>query len=197
MRPRVSGLVLAAGTSTRLGHPKQLLPFRGTTLLGWVLAQATASRALDEVIVIIGSSAEAVRQHVAVPGVRVVENPDFGEGCSASYRAGLGALASGTDAVAVLPGDMVGLESAVIDAVVEGWRQGGEPIVAADYRGRLGHPLVFAHTLFGELAALHGDKAAWKLLDGHAARVGAVAVDRPYPMDVNTPEDYATLRRVH
>jgi molybdenum cofactor cytidylyltransferase len=166
-------------------------------LLGWVLAQATASRALDEVIVVIGSSADAVRSHIAMPGVRVVENPDFGEGCSASYRAGLGALAPDIAAVAVLPGDMVGLESTVIDAVVEGWRQGDQPIVAADYRGRLGHPLVFARTLFSELASLHGDKAAWKLLDRHAVRVGTVAVDRPYPMDVNTPEDYATLRQVH
>lgn len=93
MRPFVSGLVLAAGGSTRLGQPKQLLPFRGATLLGWVLASVTAATPLDEV------------------------------GCSSSYRVGVGAVDRRAAAVAVLLGDQPGMDGAVIDRVVEAWRR--------------------------------------------------------------------------
>lgn len=193
MRPFVSGLILAAGRSARLGQPKQLLPFRDTTLLGWVVTQVTAAAALDEVIVVVGAFAEEVRRRVDFGRVRVVENPHFGEGCASSYRTALGALDPRSDAVAVLLGDQPGIESAIIDQVVRAWRETPGPMVATAYRDRLGHPLVFARTLFDELGALKGDKAAWKILDAHPHRVRHVPVDRPFPVDVNTWQEYQTL----
>ena len=84
MRPFVSGLVLAAGASTRLGRPKQLLPFGTTTLLGQVVAAARAAAALDEVVVVIGGAAAGVRRRVDLGGTTVVDNPEFGTGCSSS-----------------------------------------------------------------------------------------------------------------
>ena len=85
MRPFVSGLVLAAGASTRLGQPKQLLPFGATTLLGTVVSEARAASALDEVIVVLGGAAAEVRRGVELTGAKVVENPEFADGCSSSY----------------------------------------------------------------------------------------------------------------
>jgi molybdenum cofactor cytidylyltransferase len=195
MRPFVSGLVLAAGASTRLGQPKQLLPFGSTTLLGAVVSHARAAASLDEVVVVIGGAAAEVRRSVDLTGARVVENPDFGEGCSASYRTGLAALDPRADAVVVLLGDQPGVEPAVVDTVVEAWRRTRDRIALAAYRGREGHPLVFARALFDALAALHGDKAAWKIVDAHRDWIRSVPIDRPHPRDVNTWQEYEALVR--
>jgi molybdenum cofactor cytidylyltransferase len=190
----VSGLVLAAGTSSRLGQPKQLLPFGSTTLLGHVVAETRSAHALDERIVIVGAAATAVRGQVDLAGVTVVENLEFGEGCAASYRTGLASTDTRADAVAVLLGDQPGVEAAVIDMVIEAWRREPTPIACAAYRGRPGHPLIFARALFPLLEALRGDKAAWKIVDAHPDWVRHVPIDRPSPGDVNTWEAYQALR---
>ena len=195
MRPFVSGLVLAAGASTRLGQPKQLLPFGRTTLLGHVVAEARAASALDEVIVVIGGAADDVRARVDLGGATVVENPQFGEGCSASYRTGLGVVDPRAEAVAILLGDQPGVDHAVIDTVVEEWRRSRDRIMLASYQGREGHPLIFARELFGQLVALKGDKAAWKIVDAHRDWIRAAPLDRPHPRDVNTREEYEALLR--
>ena len=195
MRSFVSGLVLAAGASTRLGQPKQLLPFGATTLLGHVVAEARAASALDEVIVVIGGAADQVRERVDLGGVLVVENPQFGEGCSASYRTGLGVVDARAEAVAILLGDQPGVGHEVIDLVADEWRRVRARIQLASYRGREGHPLIFASTLFDQLAALTGDKAAWKIVDTHRDVVRAVPIDRPHPRDINTVQDYEALVR--
>jgi molybdenum cofactor cytidylyltransferase len=195
MRPFVSALVLAAGASTRLGQPKQLLPFGPTTLLGKVVAEARAAATLDEVVVVIGGAAEQVRRRVDLRGATVVENPQFGEGCGASYRAGIAALDSRADAVAVLLGDQPGIDRVVIDCVVDEWRRTQHRIMLASYRAREGHPLIFARTLFAQLTGLRGDKAAWKIVDAQRDWVRPVPVDRPHPRDVNTWQEYeASLR---
>jgi molybdenum cofactor cytidylyltransferase len=154
MRPFVSGLVLAAGASTRLGRPKQLLPFGTTTLLGQVVAEARADAALDEVVVVIGGAAAQVRRQVDLRGATVVENPEFGSGCSSSYRAGLGALDPRAEAVVILLGDQPGVDHAVIDTVADEWRHTRDRLLLASYRTREGHPLVFARALFDQLVAL-------------------------------------------
>jgi len=195
MRPFVSGLVLAAGASTRLGQPKQLLPFGGTTMLGHVVAEARAASALDEVIVVIGGAADEVRRQVDLGGAKVVENPEFGDGCSTSYRTGITGLDARAEAVVILLGDQPGVERAVIDVVVEDWRRTRNRIMLADYHGREGHPLVFARALFDRLVALRGDKAAWKIVDAHRDWMRAVPIDRPHPRDVNTREEYEALLR--
>ena len=195
MRAFVSGLVLAAGASTRLGQPKQLLPFGTTTLLGKVVAEARASAALDEVIVVLGGAAAEVRQQVDLTGAIVVENPEFTTGCSSSYRTGIGALEPRAEAVAILLGDQPGVDHTVIDTVVDQWRRTRDRILLAAYRTREGHPLVFARELFDQLVVLQGDKAAWKIVDARRAEIRAVAVDRPHPRDVNTWEEYEQLLR--
>jgi molybdenum cofactor cytidylyltransferase len=195
MRPFVSGLLLAAGASTRLGRPKQLLPFGSTTLLGSVLAEVSAAASLDEVVVVIGGAAAEVRRQVDFGRARVVENPEFGEGCASSYRTGLAALDPRAAAVVILLGDQPGVLRDAVDEVVAAWRGAPAPIMLASYRGRAGHPLVFARSLFDDLGALRGDKAAWKLVDAGRAEVRAVPLDRPHPRDVNTPEDYAAVLR--
>ncbi|MEK6284496.1 MAG: nucleotidyltransferase family protein [Acidobacteriota bacterium] len=193
MRKFISGLVLGAGASTRLGQPKQLLPYRGTTLLEWVVGQARRAPALDEVVVVLGRAAEEVRKQVDFGGAKVVDNPVFGEGCASSYRAGIGAIDAKSDAIMILLGDQPGVSAEIIDRVAEVYRQRVNQIVLASYRGRKGHPMLFAQPLFDKLVELHGDKAAWKLVDANPGLAGAAEFDLPFPEDINTREDFERL----
>ncbi|HEU5367618.1 MAG TPA: nucleotidyltransferase family protein [Ktedonobacterales bacterium] len=192
----LTGLVLAAGSSKRLGQPKQLLPFRGTTLLGWTLAQAEASPALDEVLVILGHASETILASITLGRAQPVLNPEFGEGCAASYRTGIANADPLAEGVMILLSDQPGVDAEAIGRVAAAWRTAGDspsPMVIASYQGVPGHPLLFDRQLFPDLAALHGDKAAWKLIDQRPDWVQMVEIGRPLPRDVDTWADYTAL----
>jgi molybdenum cofactor cytidylyltransferase len=190
MRPFISGLILGAGASQRLGPPKQLLPFRNTTMLGWVVKRAERAGSLDELVVVLGRAADEVRERVDFGVARVVENPVFAEGCSSSYRAGIAALSPQSEAIMIILGDQPGIQPEVIDGLAEEWRREKASIALCSYQGRKGHPMIFAQSMFEQLTNLHGDKAAWKLVDANAPRVQEVHFDLPFPDDVNTAEDF-------
>jgi len=193
MRKFVSGLILGAGASQRFGEPKQLLPFADTTLLGWVVRQARSALRLDEVIVVLGRSAGEIRERVDFGNARVVENPVFIEGCASSYRAGIAALDPQSDAIAIILGDQPGITPEIINRLADEWRQSDAPIALCVYEGRKGHPMIFARSLFDQLEVLHGDKAAWKLVDANASAVLEVHLALPFPEDINTPEDFKRI----
>lgn len=193
MKRFVSGLVLGAGASSRLGEPKQLLPYRGTTLLGWVVAQAGRAAGLDEVVVVLGRAADEIRERVDFGTAKVVDNPVFGDGCASSYRAGIGAVDPKCEAIMILLGDQPGVAPEIIDRVADEWKRGDAQIVLTSYRGRKGHPMLFAKPLFDRLVGLHGDKAAWKLVDATPELVGEAVFDLPFPEDIDTREDFERL----
>jgi molybdenum cofactor cytidylyltransferase len=189
-RPVVTGLVLAAGGSRRLGRPKQLLPYGSATLLDHVLHTARAC-GFDQLLCVIGGGAEEVRAGVRFEGVEVVVNPEFGEGCSSSIAAALDAVDPRCEVLVLMLGDQPGVTTATVAKLLAG--RGHSPIAACGYENGRGHPLAFSRDLFGELAALHGDKGVWKLLDRHADRAVDVPVDGPIPRDVDTWEDYEAV----
>jgi molybdenum cofactor cytidylyltransferase len=188
----VVGILLGAGSSRRLGRPKQTLPLGGTTLLGHVLRDAEAS-SLDRVVLVLGGAAEAALAAVAPARAEVVVNDAHGSGCASSLQAGLDA-AGPADAVLLILGDMPGVAPEVIDAVRAGWERSRPWGAVTDYRGTPGHPLAFSADAFPALRGLHGDKAVWKLLDAHPGRFLRVPVDRDLPRDVDTWEDYEAVR---
>lgn len=184
----VTGLVLAAGGSRRLGEPKQLLPYGSGTLLDHTLETARAS-GFDQLIVALGGSSAEVRRRVDLSGADAVENPDFGEGCSSSIAAGLRAIDPRSDLMVLMLGDQPGVTPDVIRALIAG-TDDGTILAACLYDDGRGHPLAFGRELFGELRELHGDKAVWKLMDRRAGEVVDVRVPGPIPPDINTREDY-------
>ena len=192
--PFVTGLVLAAGGSTRLGSPKQLLPYGDTTLLGHVLATARACE-FDQLLCVIGGSADEIRAHVDLTGAAVVENHGFGEGCSSSIAAALNAVDRQTDVLVLMLGDQPGVTQETVGRLLAD--RGNAAFAACAYEDGRGHPLAFARSAFGELASLHGDKGVWKLLDHHADQVVDVPVPGLIPLDVDTLEDYRTLLAGH
>jgi molybdenum cofactor cytidylyltransferase len=188
--PFVTGLVLAAGGSKRLGTPKQLLPYGEATLLDHVLATARDCE-FDQLLCVIGGSAEGVRDRVDLTGATVVENQSFGEGCSSSIAAALTSVDRRAEVLVLMLGDQPGVIAATVRTLIAGRR--GAKLAACAYEDGRGHPLAFARSIFDELAALHGDKGVWKLLDRHAEAVVDVPVPGPIPRDVDTDEDYRAL----
>jgi molybdenum cofactor cytidylyltransferase len=188
--PFVCGLVLAAGGSRRLGQPKQLLAFGDATLLDHTLDTARACR-FDQLLCVLGGGAGPVRDAVDLTDVQVVVNAAFGTGCSSSIAAALAAVDPRAGVLVLLLGDQPGVTPATVAALLAG--RGGAPLAACRYEDGRGHPLAFARSVFGDLAALHGDKGVWKLLDRRAAEVEDVPVAGRVPRDVDTWEDYAAV----
>jgi molybdenum cofactor cytidylyltransferase len=186
----VTGIVLAAGGSSRLGQPKQLLPFRGSTLLDATLGMARDA-GFDQLLLALGGSAQAVRAQVDFAGAQLVENPEFDTGCGSSLRAAMVHVDSRADGVVVLLGDQPGVQAKTIRALIAASDPSG--IGVCRYRDGLGHPFWFGRENFVDLAQLHGDKAIWKLLHSGRFDVTEVAVDESIPLDVDTWADYEAL----
>lgn len=188
----LSVVVLAAGSSRRLGRPKQTLPYRDTTVLGATLDVVRAA-AVDQRIVTLGGAADEVRAAVDLDGFEVVEVADHGQGCSASVVAAVDRVDPAAEGFVLLLGDQPGVEPGdVADAA----RAAGDgDAVVSRYDDGRGHPMWFARRRFPDLQGLHGDKAVWKLLESGALDVRVL--DRPgrtVPLDVDTWEDYEALR---
>jgi molybdenum cofactor cytidylyltransferase len=188
----VCGLLLAAGGSSRLGRPKQLLPYRGATLLGHVVDVARACT-FDQLVVAVGGHASQVRAQVDLRGADVVVNEAYGSGCSSSIAAALGAVDPRCDVLVLMLGDQPGVTPATVAALLAG--RDGSSLAVCLYEDGRGHPLAFGRAVFGDLAALHGDKGVWKLLDRRASEVVEVPVPGPIPLDVDTHEDYEAVLR--
>jgi molybdenum cofactor cytidylyltransferase len=188
--PFMTGLVLGAGGSRRLGRPKQLLPYGDGTLLGHVLGVARACP-FDQLIVAVGGAADDVRAQVDLDGAEVVVNGAYGAGCSSSIAAALGAVDPRCEVMVLMLGDQPGVTADTVTALLAG--RGDAPLAVCRYDEGRGHPLAFGRSVFDELANLHGDKGVWRLLDQRSDDVVEVPVAGPIPLDVDTPEDYQAV----
>ena len=196
VRP-VGLVILAAGASARLGQPKQLLPYRGRTLLRHAAETAVASNCRP-VVVVLGAHVAQLEGEVQDLPVHVAENPRWILGMSTSLHAGLGLLTTlqpEVGAAVITLCDQPLLSVRTIHALVKAHRDARHLIVASEYGGVLGVPALFDRTLFGELLALTGTDGAKQIIARHPADVCGV----PFPegaMDIDTPEDYDQLRAV-
>ena len=188
--PSVTGVVLAAGDSRRLGTPKQVLPYRDTTLLGATLDVARGA-GFDQLIVTLGGAAETVREVVRLDGADVVAVGDSGSGCSASLRAALARVDPRAAGIVLLLGDQPCVDPATIRRLAtEG---PGADIIVCRYDDGVGHPFWLSRSVFGDLSRLHGDKGVWKLVESGRHPVRELAVDSAIPLDVDTWDDYQRL----
>ena len=190
----VGAIILAAGSSSRMGTPKQTLRFGGQTLL-----RRAALAALDAgcrpVIVVTGAHAEQSRGELHGLDVREVVNNLWDTGLASSVRAGLAALlesdASASAAVLLLC-DQPHVTADVVAGLVAAHRATGRPVVASEYGGSFGVPALFGRPLFAELARLEGGSGAKQVINRHAPQAHFI----PFPdgaVDLDTPEDYSHL----
>ena len=184
----VAGLVLAAGASVRLGEAKQLLPYRGRTLLDATLELARTC-GFDQLLVTLGGAADLVRERVDLTGIQVVENSDFSTGCGSSISTAVRLVDPRADVLVLLLGDQPGVRAADVRRVASA----DTALAVCRYADGLGHPFRLGREVFPDLHDLHGDKAVWKLLHSGRHPVTEVPADGPVPIDVDTRADYERL----
>jgi molybdenum cofactor cytidylyltransferase len=185
----VTGLVLGAGASRRLGQPKQLLPYQGRPLLQTAVNNALAA-AFSQVVVTIGGAAPEVKALTEFGSASVVENVHYTTGCSSSIVAALEMVDPRASGIVLLLGDQPGVSTATINSVIT---QARGPLAVSRYIDGRGHPLWFGQEIFDELRSLKGDKAVWKLLESGSYPVAEIACAGPIPGDVDTWDDYDRL----
>lgn len=187
---RFGAVILAAGASTRMGKPKQLLEINGRPLVVHAVEAALASQAWP-VVVVLGAHAEKIRPALARFPVLIAENPAWSEGMASSIRAGITTLRQFSRALegAVFAlCDQPAFSPEVIAQLVAAQARAGRGIATAHYAGRNGAPALFLRQHFATLASLTGEEGARALLNGDPA--GVVSVDLPeLALDLDTPED--------
>lgn len=187
----VTGLVLAAEVSPRLGVPRQLLSYQGDTLLGASLDTARDC-GFDELIVTLGSASDQVRERVDLDGARVVEAPHFDTGRSSIVPA-LDVVDRRTDGVVVMLGDQPGVTSAAVWSLVAEVAGPSTPIGVSRYDDGRGHPFWFGREVFGELRQLRSDQDIWGLIETGGHPVTDVDAIGNVPLRVETWDDYQSL----
>jgi molybdenum cofactor cytidylyltransferase len=188
----VTGLVLAAGGSRRLGRPKQLLPVGDGTLLDATLSVVRRC-GLDQVVVAVGGAADAVVEVVDLSGCDVVRNDAYSTGCSSSISAALPVVDPSAAGIVLFLGDQPLVAPSTVAALVAQAKARTADLAVCSYDDGLGHPFWLGRGLFDRLATLHGDKAVWKLVDAAGDDLVTVSVEGPVPIDVDTEEDYRAL----
>jgi len=187
--PQVAGLVLAAGSSTRMGDANKLLLEVGGEAMVRRVARTGREAGLDPVVVVTGHEAEEVARAVAGLGVDTVENARHVEGLSTSLAAGLAALPQGLDAAMVLLGDMPFVRPETVQALVAAHRpEAGASICVPVHQGKRGNPVLWARRHWPRMQAVEGDRGARALLLERAGEVVEVEVDDPGVLrDVDHP----------
>ncbi|MCP3104676.1 nucleotidyltransferase family protein [Myxococcus sp. K15C18031901] len=193
----VGVVLLAAGGSSRLGQPKQLVTLQGQSL---VRRAAGAAVALGEgpVVVVLGASHDVVAPQLGDLPVQHVAHGGWAQGPGGSLRAGLQALLARDDAgrleaVLVMLCDQLRVDVAHLRALVAAWRDSGRPVVASAYDGTRGVPALFARAVFEELDALPPEQGARGVIAREPSRVAEVPLAGGGE-DVDTPRDLARLR---
>jgi len=186
--------VLAAGSSRRMGTPKQLLPVDGRPLLELVVAAANAS-SLDEVVIVLGGSAVEVREGIELGRARVVYNPDHAEGLGSSIRVGLASLDASVDRAMVILGDQPAVSADLFDRLLDLQSSSGLPSAALRFGDLLHPPVVLDRSLFGDLNSLEGDVGCRAVIRGKPELVAPLPAetDGNHPIDIDTIEDYERL----
>jgi len=193
----ISAIVLAAGESRRMGRPKQLLEWRGKTLLRHTLDNLLRSD-VDEIILMLGHKAEKIKKGLEGLDIKIILNPDYRLGMSSSLKRGLRAMDPASEAFIILLADQPGIGPQLVNRVIQEFRQADPKrgIVRPVYRGRPGHPVLIGIRYLEEALQLQGDVGAREILKQHPEDVLEIAVGRKAVLeDIDTPEEYLEYTR--
>jgi molybdenum cofactor cytidylyltransferase len=190
---KISGVILAAGSGSRMGKTKQLLPFGKKTLLGQVVQNAKES-SLHELIIVLGYNADKIEKAIDLSGTKVVRNTAYSKGQSTSLIKGLENVSSICDAAIFLLGDQPLVTAAIINKLIAVFETSDAPIVIPYCNGKRGNPVIITGSLFHRLKSLTGDTGPRVLFDEFKDSVLKVSVpDKAILVDVDTQDDYEKL----
>ncbi len=189
---KLSILILAAGSSSRLGQPKQLVEFEGQTLIERVTQ--IALEVSENVVVILGANAEQIRPQLARfnDTISILQNPHWQEGMGASIRVGVEKLAPNSDFIMILLSDQPFISKFLLQEMVQISANTYKPVVSCIYNQQLGVPMLFDKSMFPELLKLQADKGAKSFLHLYEHLISTI--DFPEgSVDVDTLEDLEKL----
>ena len=193
MKPRIGAVILAAGTSSRMGEAKQLLRLGATTLLDQVTENVRSSR-VDEIVLVLGHEAETIKQTIATKKLKIVVNEFYREGMGTSLRAGLSALPSEVDAALIVLADQPFVRSTTFDQIIDHYQQNNAQIVIPTYRGFRGNPVLLDRSVFAEVTGLTGDIGCRAIFGNHLEGIAKVPVgDVGILLDLDSKDDVARL----
>lgn len=195
---RVGAIILAAGKSTRMGEPKQLLRLGERTVLGQTLENIRDS-GVDEIVLVLGSSEETIRQQIPASTfeeLKVVVNPDYGQGMASSLRAGLSAASPQIDAALIVLADQPFIRPETFRHIVDRYRRSDAEIMIPTYKGFRGNPVLLDRSVFPEVMALSGDIGCRAIFGSHLDGIVKVEVeDVGILLDIDNKDDYERLQR--
>jgi molybdenum cofactor cytidylyltransferase len=194
---QVSAVILAAGTSTRMGRAKQLLPLDGTTVLARTIDNVR-SAGLVEMVLVLGASAEVIRRRLPqalLEGLKVVVNQAYGQGMASSLREGLAALDPQTGAALIILGDQPFIQTQTLHQIIAGYHRSAAQIVIPTLQGQRGNPVLLSRSVFPEVMALEGDTGCRAIFPNHLDAILKVEVEDPgILLDLDNQEDYDRLK---
>jgi molybdenum cofactor cytidylyltransferase len=189
----LAAAILAAGESKRMGQPKALVPFQGSTFVEHLIA-ATRHPRVGITRVVLGAGAEGIRANLKIDPSSIVVNADWPTGQLSSLHAAIRSLpAGGTQGILVCPVDHPLLSTHLVAALIAAFDSGGKLIVLPKYRGRRGHPVLFAAELYEELLAAPADVGARQVVWNHARDV--LEVDTEEEGVILNLDDPETVRK--
>jgi molybdenum cofactor cytidylyltransferase len=193
---QVGAVILAAGTSTRMGRPKQLLPLGGTTVLARAI-ENVRSAGLLEIVLVLGASAEPIRRQLPqalLKGLKVVINQAYAKGMASSLHEGLSALDPECAAALIVLGDQPLVRPQTLQQIMAGYRRSGSQIVIPSHQGKRGNPVLLGRPVFPEVMALQGDTGCRAIFSNHLDAIFKVEVEDPgILLDVDDQDDYDRL----
>ena len=189
-KKNISGILLAAGLSTRMGEPKQLLPFGESTIVETVVDSMLGTK-FDEVIVVVGHCASQIQKQLAERPIKIVFNPDYHEGMLTSAQAGIRALKE-SDAFALMLVDQPFITSALIDRVIDAYIQTDKGIALPSYHYKRGHPVIFHRQYADDILNLGTESGGVRtLFKRYADDIHYVTVDTDRVLrDIDYRSDY-------
>ena len=193
-KEKAAGLILAAGASTRMGQPKQLLHIATGNLLDHIINEAVKSE-LDHVVLVLGFMAEEIKRSINKNRdnrkLVIVENRNWENGISSSIITGVSAIQDAYDHCMVILADMPYISSSLINHLLHQYLASGSNLGAITTGRKRSQPVIFSRSLYSEIYDLKGDTGAKYLFKKYADKVCFVKPNNAYnDMDLDTPDDY-------
>lgn len=186
-------IILAAGSSSRLGRPKQLLKFNGNTLLQNSIT--TALKTSKNVNVVLGANEKLIRPTISTFPIDIILNKNWKEGMSSSIRAGMSFLENKNyHAVLIMLCDQPYVDEFLLEKMIATFRKNESPIVAAKYEGKIGVPAIFDVSFFSKLKILKGQKGAKALIISNLGKTEKLVFEKG-KIDIDTEEDWRNFNQ--
>jgi len=191
MNKKVDVLILAAGSASRMGTLKQLLPWQDTTLLGNAMQTAKNCTGRNTYVV-LGAQASNILATIQKNGCTFLINTKWKLGMGTSLSHGIKKIAKlkdPPDAILVMVADQPYMNTTYLNSIIDLYIAGNKKIVATEYENKLGVPAIFNRSLFSELQALDGDVGASKIIKTHLSDTIGLKAGKKI-LDLDTPADY-------